>query len=119
MSSIIRMSRRAVSDIEEIAEKIFYSEDLLEATITCSDVIMGEPSSLMAPTARAVLICFEKTGLFRNPDASTGFMTVLISQEGEEQKVRIFGAPTMSRRARRVFELLEFEEDVDYGEDDE
>ena len=116
MSTMIRMSRRAISDIEDVAEKIFYSEDLLEARVTCSDIIMGESSALMAPEAQAVLLCFERMPLFRNADDPAGYLTVLITQEGEYQKVRIFGATTLGRRARRVFELLEFEE---YTEDDE
>ncbi|MBR6366587.1 MAG: hypothetical protein IKS10_10920 [Lachnospiraceae bacterium] len=116
MSTIIRMSRRAISDIEDIAEKIFYSEDLLETRVVCSDVIMGESSALMAPEAQTVMICFERVSLFRNADETSGYLTVLITQEGEYQKVRIFGVTNLARRARRVFELLEFEE---YTDDEE
>lgn len=116
MSIVIRMSRRSVGDIEEIADKISYSEDLLEAHVVCSDVIMSEPSALMEPEARAVLLCFEREPLFRTSDDSSGLMTVLLSKEGGEQKVRIVGSTLLARRTRRVFELLEFEE---YYEDEE
>ena len=116
MSIVIRMSRQAVGDIEEIADKIYYSEDLLEARVMCSDVIMSEPSSLMEPEARAVLVCFDRAPLFRTADDSSGLLSVLISQEGVEQKVRIIGSTSLARRTRRIFELLEFEE---YYEDEE
>ena len=91
MATIIRMKRRAVTDILELALKLYNSDGLSEADLVTREIYRDPQTTLMTPSTRSVLLCYEKFFFRTNAQAA---LTIMISQEDNEQKVLIvaFGA---------------------------
>ena len=91
MATIIRMKRRAVTDILELALKLYNGDSLSDADLVTREIYKDPQTTLMNPSTRSVLLCYEKFFLRTNSQAA---LTIMISQEDNEQKVLIvaFGA---------------------------
>ncbi|MBR5657767.1 MAG: hypothetical protein IKX10_00025 [Lachnospiraceae bacterium] len=85
MATVVRMKRRAVCDISEVVAQLQADTDL-NTYIFLTDIISGEQSALMLPNNIGALLCYEKYYVRANGLVS---LTILIKQEGEEQKATI------------------------------
>ncbi len=85
MATVVRMKRRAVCDISEVVAQLQADTDL-NIHIFLTDIISGEQSALMLPNNVGALLCYEKYYVRASGLVS---LTILIKQEGEEQKATI------------------------------